>query len=79
MRCDRKSSAMIFADAQKLEKAAFFAWNIRSAEKRCDAPTRNYDDLLSASTTSLRFLLAAAWRLASRMTPGFRAFASAAR
>jgi hypothetical protein len=79
MRCDLKLSAMIFADAQKLEKAAFLAWNIRSAEKPCEAPFRRSDDLLSASTTSLRFLLAAAWRLASRMTPGFRAFASAAR
>jgi len=82
MRCDLKMSAMIFADAQRLERAALFAWNMRSSEKvwRGAAPDRiGRGNFLHASTRPLRFLLAAVARRASRMAPGFRALASAAR
>jgi hypothetical protein len=42
MRCDRKMSAMIFSDAQKLESAASLVWNRRSSDKgeRGGAPVR---------------------------------------
>jgi hypothetical protein len=81
MRCDRKMSAMIFSDAQKLESAASLVWNRRSSDKgeRGGAPVRvSQPNLLLASTTRLRLLRAVVSRSAARITPGCKALASAA-
>jgi hypothetical protein len=82
MRCDRKLSAMIFADAQKLETAALLAWNSRRSEKRERSVANvrvGQRDLPVACRKALRLLPVAFLQFASRIAPGFRALASAER
>lgn len=82
MRCDLKLSAMIFADAQNLERTALLAWSRRRLEKdeHSGAPVQvSRSDFLFVFAKPMRLLSAFVSRWASQIAPGFRALASAAR